>query len=134
MQASCQCGSLTAEIAADAQPSVVMCHCVDCQRRSGSPFGSIAYFPAETVSLSGDAREYTRQTDSGHSFTNGFCPACGSTVYTRPGRKPGILGVTVGTIADPTLPRPERSVYEQSRFDWVTAPEGTKRHPKGRDS
>lgn len=134
MQASCQCGSLTAQIRDGAEPTVIMCHCIDCQRRSGTQFGSIAYFPVGAVAVSGEAREFTRQTDSGHAFTTGFCPTCGSTVYARPGRSPEIVGVTVGTIADPAFPPPLRSVYEQSRHTWVAPPPEAQGFARGRDS
>lgn len=134
MLARCQCGSLTASIDDDAEPTVVMCHCIDCQRRSGSQFGSIAYYPRDSVSFAGEAREFTRATDSGSTFTTGFCPQCGSTVYARSGRMPEIVGVTAGTIADPTFPQPVRSVYEQSRHHWIALPDTMSHHPRGRDS
>ena len=134
MQASSQCGSLTVEIDDGAEPTVVMCHSFDCQRRSGSQFGSIAYYPVESVAIAGEAREFASGSDSGHAFTTGFCPGCGSTVYARPGRMPEIVGVTVGTIADPSFPRPLRSVYEQSKHHWIELPEEIAHHPRGRDS
>lgn len=131
--ARCQCGNLTAEIADDAEPMVVVCHCIDCQRRSGSQFGSIAYYPVDRVAVSGEAREFARPTDSGNTFTTGFCPGCGSTVYARASRMPEIVGVTVGTIADPTFPQPARSVYEQSRHHWIALPDDTPGFARGRD-
>ena len=45
-----------------------------------------------------------------------------------------IVGVTVGTIADPAFPRPLRSVYEQSRHHWIALPESIPRFARGRDS
>lgn len=134
MQASCQCGRLTATIDDGAQPTIAMCHCIDCQRRSGSQFGSIAYYPREAVSIRGEAREFARGTDSGSTFTTGFCPQCGSTVYAKPGRMPEIVGITVGTLADPAFPQPVRSVYEQSRHHWIALPDTMTHHPRGRDS
>ena len=134
MQASCQCGNLTAEIADGAKPTVVACHCIDCQKRSGSQFGSIAYYPSNEVTVSGEACEFSRPTDSGNTFTTGFCPTCGSTVYARANRMPEIVGVTVGTIADPTFPPPLRSVYEQSRHHWIELPADTQGFVRGRDS
>lgn len=113
---------------------IVMCHCIDCQRRSGSQFGSIAYYPAGQVAISGEAREFTRPTDAGNSFTNGFCPACGSSVYARASRMPDIIGVMAGAFANTELGAPVRSVYEQSRHGWVIVPETTASHPRGRDS
>jgi hypothetical protein len=134
MKASCQCGKLTAIIADKAEATTVLCHCRDCQRRTGSPFGTIAYFPQEAVTVSGNPREFTRQTDAGNSFTTGFCPECGSTVYAKASRMPEITGVPVGAFADPSFPMPARSVYEQSRYFWAVLPEGMTHHPRGRDS
>jgi antitoxin (DNA-binding transcriptional repressor) of toxin-antitoxin stability system len=134
MHASCQCGSLTAEIRGGAEPTVVACHCIDCQKRSGSPFGSMAYFLRSDVAITGEAREYARPTDSGNIYTTGFCPTCGSTVYGKASARPEIVGLTVGTIGDAALPSPARSVYEQSRHGWVTMPETTAGFVRGRDS
>ena len=134
MDASCQCGALTASIADGTEPMVVMCHCIDCQKRSGSHYGSIAYFPGEAVAVHGEAREFARGTDNGFTFTTGFCPACGSTVYAKASRLPEITGVTVGTITDPAFPPPIRSVYEQSKHGWVQPPEAATNHPRGRDT
>ena len=133
MQASCQCGSLTAEIDGGAEAMVVACHCIECQKRSGSPFGSIAYYPEDSVAIAGEAREYSRPADSGNTFTSGFCPTCGSTLYGKASQYPGITGVTVGTISDPAFPAPTRSVYEQSRHHWLAMPETTSGFVKGRD-
>jgi len=134
MEARCQCGSLTATIDDGAEPTIILCHCLDCQRRTGSHYGSIAYYPGEAVALVGEAREFTRPTDAGNTFTSGFCPRCGSTVYARASRLPEITGITVGTIADPAFPRPLRSVYEQSRHHWLTLPDDMGHHPQGRNS
>jgi len=133
MQASCQCGNLTATIDDSAEPMVAMCHCIDCQRRSGSHYGSIAYYPRDSVSLAGEAREFARGTDSGNTFTTGFCPSCGSTVYAKASRMPEITGVTVGSIADPAFPCPARSVYEQSKHHWIELPEEIPGFMRGRD-
>lgn len=133
MQSSCQCGSLTATVDDGAEPMVVMCHCIDCQKRSGSHYGSIAYYPSGSVTVAGEAREFSRGTDSGNTFTTGFCPTCGSTVYARASRMPEIIGVTVGTISDPAFPTPTRSVYEQSRHHWLALPETISGFAQGRD-
>ena len=134
MKASCQCGKLTATVADGAAAMTVLCHCLDCQRRTGCPFGTIAYFPQEAVAISGTPREFTRPTDAGNTFTTGFCAECGSTLYAKASRMPEITGITVGTLADPAFPAPVRSVYEQSRHDWVPLPQGLAHHPRGRDS
>jgi hypothetical protein len=95
---------------------------------------TIAYFPQDTVTVSGEPREFTRPTDTDNSFTTGFCGECGSTLYAKASRVPEITGITVGAFADPAFPAPVRSVYEQSKHDWVPLPEGLTHHPRGRDT
>lgn len=129
--AHCQCGEVAVEVAA-APDSVVACHCRDCQRRSGSPFGVIAYYPAEAVSISGYTRAWTRPTDSGTSFTTGFCPRCGTTVWARADKHPASIGVPVGIFADPAFPPPIRSVYERTKHAWVAIPGDIPHFPRGR--
>jgi hypothetical protein len=134
MKASCQCGKITATVADDAQSTTIICHCLDCQRRTGSPSGTIAYFPREAVTVSGTPSEYSRAGDSGHTLTRGFCPECGAAVYVKASRMPEITGVPVGAFADPAFPAPVRSIYEQSKHAWVEPAEGVTHHPRGRET
>jgi hypothetical protein len=134
MKARCQCGDLTAEISEDAYRLVVACHCLDCQRRSGSPFGLIAYFPGSSVAIDGPASEFERPTDEGNRLTNGFCPRCGSTLYVRTSKHAMMVGITVGSFADASFPPPVRSVYEQSRHAWIDLPQDLPRHARGSNS
>lgn len=134
MKASCQCGRLTAQIDPAAEPIGVACHCHDCQRRSGSPFGALAYMPEDMVSITGNRSEFTRATDAGNEFTNGFCPSCGSTVYAYPSKYPGMVGIAYGALAGELLPAPVRSVFERSAAAWVTLSQDMDHHPVGKDS
>jgi hypothetical protein len=98
---------------------VVACHCLDCQRRTGAPFGAGAFYGAETVTVSGRPKEFARDAASGGKVRNYFCENCGSTVYWTVDNLPALIGVAVGALADPKWPPPVRSVFEQSRHDWV---------------
>tara|TARA_A100001391_G_scaffold114041_1_gene76799 strand:+ start:858 stop:1265 length:408 start_codon:yes stop_codon:yes gene_type:complete len=133
MQAHCQCGALQASITDDVQPTPVLCHCDDCQRRSGSPFGVIAYYPDKAVTVSGEAREYRRGSYAGTALTNGFCPQCGSTVYVLLEKAPALIGVPVGAFADPTFPAPVRAVWAQHRHPWVSLPDDIPSFARGTD-
>jgi len=118
---------------AEGEPSaVVACHCIECQRRTGSVFGVGAYFPAERLTLSGETKQFARPTDSGQPFVTHFCPNFGTSVYWRADKLPGLVGVAVGAFADPSFPLPERSVWEQSRHAWVEVPSAQHHFPKGR--
>lgn len=133
MKAQCQCGQLMVELSGF-EPAVVACHCIACQRRSGSPFGVLAYYPADQLAISGESTRYERATDEGNAFESFFCPFCGSTVLARTAKHPAMLGVAVGSIADPSFRRPDRSVWEETMHDWVTIPGDIPHFPRGRTS
>ena len=103
--ASCSCGQLA--LTAEGEPlRVSVCHCLECQRRSGSVFAVQARFPADAVATSGQASTYARTGDEGTSCTFHFCPRCGTTVYFVPDAIPGVVSVPVGAFADPDFPAP----------------------------
>ena len=123
--ASCACGQL--RIVCQGEPrSVVLCHCLDCQRRTGSTYGIAAFFARENVSVEGRASRYSRESDSGASVTFHFCPDCGTSVFWEPERLPDHLGVAVGAFADPSFPAPTKSVWSERRHPWVMTPDATR--------
>jgi len=129
--ASCSCGSLRVDVAAEPL-GVVACHCLACQKRTGSPFGLGAYFAESQLSVSGESRTFVRPTDAGHQFTTHFCPTCGTSLYWVSGKNPGLVGVAVGAFADPSFPQPDRSVFEVSMHPWAEIPAAKQHFPKGR--
>jgi len=117
--ARCCCGSLRAE--ATGEPAfVAACHCMECQRRTGSPFGVNAYFPKEQVRTDGPSKAYVRGSDSGRKPEFHFWPDCGSTVFWYLGRFPDLIGIAFGAFADLSMPSPTLSVWEATRHPWVT--------------
>jgi hypothetical protein len=130
--AQCCCGSLKAE--ASGEPVVVsLCNCIECQRRTGSPFGVGAYYEAAQVHLSGVSTIYERSVES-RTLSFHFCPRCGSTVYWEAANHPGRYGIAVGAFADPSFAKPTRSVFERSRHDWLSFSEDIPGFTVGRDS
>lgn len=126
--AACSCGQLRAEVQGE-PVRVSVCHCLACQRRTGSAFGYQARFPRERVHVSGHAREFVRLADEdGESRTFSFCPECGATVYYVTGSQPGLVAIPVGIFADPGFPPPMVSVWEERMHAWVALPDGTERH------
>jgi hypothetical protein len=120
--ATCSCGQLTVTCEGD-PVRVGICHCLACQRRTGSAFGVQARFTRERVTIAGRTREWVRVGDDGGRGTFRFCPDCGATVYYTLDAEPDLVGVPVGTFADPSFPPPTYSVYEQRRHPWARASE-----------
>ena len=117
--ATCTCSQLQVRCTGD-PVRISICHCLDCQRRTGSVFGMQARFPREAVSVvSGQSKAFTRNADSGNTVTFHFCPDCGSTIYWELSGFPDIIAVAVGAFADPTFPSPKISVYESRRHTWL---------------
>ncbi|MBD8526423.1 GFA family protein [Pseudomarimonas arenosa] len=123
--ASCSCGKLQA--VANGHPvRISICHCLDCQRRSGGVFAIQARFLPEQVQISGEGREYARKGGSGTTIRFTFCPDCGATLYYQIEGEERIA-IPVGAFADPNFPSPTVSVYEERKHAWVELPAGIER-------
>lgn len=116
--ASCLCGQLTATCEGEPIRRSV-CHCLDCQRRTGSAFSVNAHWPAEQVRIEGESRAFTRSSDDGFWGRHYFCPTCGASVHYEIERRPGVISVPVGAFADPGFPEPLVAVYDERRHPWV---------------
>jgi hypothetical protein len=116
--ASCSRGNLRA--VCEGEPKrVSLCHCLACQKRTGSAYGIAAFFRDGDVGVHGRSSLYTRQGESGFPVIFHFCPDCGSTVFWKPQRVPDLTAVAAGAFADPTFPKPENAVHLETRHSWV---------------
>jgi hypothetical protein len=120
-RAACCCGQLYLTI--EGEPSrISMCHCLECQRRTGAVISNQARFRREQITINGKATTWVRTAESGNTLTFHFCPTCGSTVYWENEGFPGIVAVAIGNFADPHFPAPTIAVWEESRHSWVSLP------------
>lgn len=126
--ASCSCGQLSARVSGEPM-RVSICHCLACQRRTGSVFGQQARFPRENVTIAGQSTRYVRVGDEGTRATFHFCPHCGATVYYEAEGQEAWLAIPVGAFADPGFPAPTVSVYEERMHGWVVPPPGAEHIP-----
>jgi hypothetical protein len=116
--ATCRCGQLQA-ICEGEPVRVSVCHCLACQKRTGSAFAAQARWPDAQVTVVGEAKTWERVADSGHRATYSFCPECGSTVAYVIEGWPGLTAVPLGAFADPSFPAPTFSVYEHRKHAWT---------------
>ena len=122
--AACSCGKL--RLTANGDPvRVSICHCLACQRRTGSAFGLQARFLASEVQVTGAFAEYIRTSDHGEKRTFRFCPDCGATVYYTLDGADDRIAVPVGAFADPTFPAPTRSVHGRADTPGFPCPPGS---------
>ena len=120
--AACSCGQL--RLTTDGEPvRISICHCLACQRRTGSVFSVQARFDEEHVRIEGRHNEYGRISDDDEGRTFSFCPECGATVFFKTASAPELVAVPVGAFADPAFPAPTVYVYESRRHPWVELPD-----------
>jgi hypothetical protein len=126
--ARCHCGAV--ELRCKGRPrKISMCHCLDCQRRTGSPFSVAVFYPREKVDIGGGrTKNFERNSASGSAVKFSFCVRCGSNVYWETRRLPALIGVALGAFANPKFPRPTQSVWSTDKHHWLVLPKGIAEH------
>jgi hypothetical protein len=119
----CVCGSV--RYACVGEPErVTICHCLWCQRRTGTAFGAEVVFQEQNVGFLGLAPASYRHTsdESGRWLEIYFCPRCGSNLGFRLEAVPGVRTVPAGTFDDPAFLNTKhikfRHVFARTRRKW----------------
>lgn len=117
--ATCLCEQL--KITCAGEPvRVSICHCLSCQKRSGSSFAAQARWPNEHAEIEGLFKEYVRRGENESICTFRFCPNCGGTISYHHSEMPDLTAVPVGAFADPSFMSPQYSVYEERAHSWLS--------------
>lgn len=127
----CFCGQVRFTI--DAEPAGArMCWCRDCQRIASGSATANVLFPEEAVKYQGEITTLVKTADSGNTVERGFCPKCGSQMYSKtiePGGMP--MRVRAGTLDDPELMAPQAIIWASSAPSWAVLDTSIPHHPKG---
>ena len=115
--ASCRCGQLRATASGEPVRASV-CHCLNCQKRSGSAFAVQVRWPAAAVEIEGRSATFVKTGDSGGTATFHFCPDCGSDVYYLAGAE-DLVAIPIGAFDEPYHLPLNYSVYESRKHPWV---------------
>ena len=120
----CACGAVRYHLAS--QPMFVhCCHCLDCQRQTGSAFVLNALIETDRVALlSGDPQPLAVPTDSGRPHRIFRCPSCQTALWSEYGGAAKLRFVRIGTLDNPTALRPDVHIYVRSKQPWVSLPTG----------
>jgi hypothetical protein len=118
----CLCGAV--RYAITAKPAVVgNCYCVDCRKTSGTSHGTHAAYPDAGVDIAGELKFFDKPADSGNVVSRGFCPNCGSAVYSTNSSMPGMTFVRVSSLDDPDAISPNLTVYASRAPSWAMVDE-----------
>ena len=62
---------------------------------------------------------YESVADSGNAMRRGFCPACGTPMFTGMADYHDIIAIRVGALDDPTSVRPTELIWTASAPSWA---------------
>jgi hypothetical protein len=105
---------------AEAEPiNERICHCRKCQKAIGAAFNARVLFAIDALEVDGPVA----MANSSPDLERGFCPRCGTTMFSRRDSA-GIIGVTTGSLDDPSAFRPQMHIWTASKQPWVVIDDG----------
>jgi hypothetical protein len=107
-QGGCLCGAVRFEAAGEPY-RVGVCHCLDCRKHHGAVFHTFAIYPASAVTIAGETADYRGRH---------FCPACGSSVFSRSGDE---VEIAAGSFDAPNRVTPTYELWMRRREAWLPA-------------
>jgi hypothetical protein len=122
MEGGCSCGAVRYRLAS-APLFVHCCHCLNCQRQTGSAFVINILIEADRVELSGpETRVVEVPRGRGRTQPIHRCPTCEVAVFSRYTR-PEIYFVRGGTLDKPSAVAPDVHIFTRTKLPWVEIPE-----------
>jgi hypothetical protein len=122
LEGGCACGEIRYRLMSE--PLFVhCCHCLNCQRQTGSAFVINLLIETDRLELLAGEPVPVDVPRSGKQKQRIFrCPTCQVAVFSRYTRA-GIRFVRGGTLDDPTAIEPDVHIYTRSKVGWVTLPD-----------
>ena len=122
-EGGCSCGEVRYRLASE--PLFIhCCHCLNCQRQTGSAFVVNLLIEADRVEVvAGEPRPVDVPRDDGGTQTIFRCPTCQIAVFSQYSRR-DVYFVRGGTLDEPSTFSPDVHIYTRSKLPWVELPEG----------
>jgi hypothetical protein len=123
-EGGCACGRTRYRM--ESEPLFVhCCHCLRCQRETGSAFVLNALIETDRLALLADPPSAVAvPTDSGKSHRIFRCQACQTAIASEYGGVEKLRFVRVGTLDEPHALKPDVHIYTRSKVPWIALPEG----------
>jgi hypothetical protein len=123
LEGGCSCRGI--RYALTAPPLIVhACHCLDCQRVTGSAFVINLWIERRFVEANGAPRSFRLAGGTGKHHDVFFCDTCGTYLWSRYQVAPDALFVRAGTLDTPHVVRPDVHIFTRSKVPWLRLPEG----------
>ena len=121
-EGGCSCGAVRYRLTSE--PLFTnCCHCLNCQRQTGSAFVINLLIETDRVELlTGDPQPVDVPRDDGSSQRIFRCPNCHVAVFSEYGR-PEVRFVRAGTLDEPSSVTPDAHIFTRTKLTWVELPE-----------
>jgi hypothetical protein len=113
----CLCGAVSYRSGA-APIMAGHCQCDDCRRSSGTGHCTHVSVPAAAFTVTGALTFFDRAADSGNVVSRGFCPVCGSAIYSKNSGFPDLAFVRASSMDDPEAIAPSMVVFTSRAPSW----------------
>jgi hypothetical protein len=122
LEGGCSCGSVRYRLTSD--PLFVhCCHCLNCQRQTGSAFVVNVLIETDRLELlAGEPQPVPVPRDAGDDQIVWRCPTCQVALFSRYG-SPRVRFVRAGTLDDPASVAPDVHIFTRSKLPWVVLPD-----------
>ncbi len=121
-EGGCSCGAVRYRLASE--PLIVhCCHCLNCQRQTGSAFVINLLIEGDRVELlAGAPQPVDVPRDDGSTQRVYRCPGCQVAVFSEYGW-PELKFVRAGTLDEPSAVKPDVHIFTGSKVPWVALPD-----------
>ena len=119
----CLCGAVRYTVRQTMRFQSYVCHCTDCQTRSGSAFGIQLSVLTGDLEVSGALLKGEHVQPSGAVAGIYACEICLTRIYTDNDRRPGIANLRAGTLDNSQALAPATHLWVSSKLPWVVIPE-----------
>ena len=120
MLGGCLCGALRYRLTED-PIAFYVCHCTECQRRSGSAFGLSMIVRTDALELiSGSPAMFEVELPEGRRDRGRFCLSCATRLWHETDAYPQIRGLRPGTLDEASRYTPYGDVWTRSAQPWVS--------------
>ncbi|ROH86481.1 GFA family protein [Stagnimonas aquatica] len=125
---SCLCGGVRYVLRAPLT-EIGLCHCQQCRKANGSAFAANAPVPEAAFQLLAGA-ELLKAYESSPGKQRVFCGHCGSPIYSRNAKKPGLLRLRIGLLDTPAGHTPDFHFMTAHKADWHQLDDALPQYPE----
>lgn len=126
----CKCGAVQFT-AASAPVLQLYCHCADCRAATGADYVTTAFFPTDSLTITGALLDKVFTSANGNQTARRACTECGTFLFDTSDAFRHLTGIFTETIAAPFRAAPSCHMWVESRLSGLEIGDGLPEYPRG---